>query len=411
MRRLLAACAPLALVLALGASPATADDGDLALRWNERGITHSRAGEARKAVDAFTKALAADPENATIRRNLATARGNLGVKLLEEGDPTAAEVQLRLALDDAPDEPVLTLNLSAALHEQGYPKQAAELARKAVRLDPDLAPARERLGDVLYREGKLDEAIAAWERSLELRPKNDRLRKRLARARAAAKVEASLKREFSAHFEILYDIEQFAILASKVTRELEEAHAVVAADLKHFGPAQLKVVLLSKEQFKVSTGAHAWVGGLFDGQIRLPVRGASKHETEILAKARHEYVHAVLSPLGKRAPSWLHEGLAQIYERRSVESARESVVKAGRRLTFTELGSSFAATRDPRLANLKYDTALAFTAWLRKGRRAGGFRATIAALFKGARLDDAVKAGYRSTLPELYAEFRKSLDG
>ena len=127
-----------------------------------------------------------------------------------------------------------------------------------------------------------------------------------------------------------------------------------------------------------------------------------------LARARHEYVHSVLAPLGKRAPSWLHEGLAQVFERRSAAQAMLRV-RASEPLPFASLSQSFVATKSGDMARRQYDTALAFVTWLKDGARSAGFRAAMSSLFDDKSLEDAFKIGYDAELADLYAAFQKSL--
>lgn len=393
----------LLVVLALCAS-ARGDGAADAAGLNERALRLLDEGRLEDAMRLFESALKASPDDETIRTNLGKCAANLGVQLLEKGDAASAEQATRRARDLLPADPVIRLNLAACLDERGYPARAAVEVRKAVELGPKVALAHDRLGTVLYREGHLEEAAAAWEKASGLAPGDKALADRLARARASAAVEAKLTRQTSSHFEIRFDIERDAVLASKVLQAMEEAHGVVGADLQNFGQERLVVVLLPDDEFRELTGVHGWVAGLYDGRIRLPVKGALQREAEMLARARHEYVHSVLAPLGKRAPSWLHEGLAQVFEGRSVAQALRRVVTA-EPVPFASLRDSFAATKSAERVRLQYDTALAFVHWLRDGERAGAFRATMRALFDDAALAPAFEEAYGAGPEALYAKF------
>ncbi len=259
------------------------------------------------------------------------------------------------------------------------------------------------MGAVLYREGDLAGAIGGWRAALALDPADAALRARLTRARSAADVEATLTPRLSSHFEVLHDAES-AVLASLVLRELEDAYRIVNADVQHAPAGLVKVVLLSTEQFRATTGTSTWVAGLYDGRIRLPVKGLSDRAA-LLARARHEYVHAALAPLGKRAPSWLHEGLAQIHEGRSVDAAGQRVARAAA-VPFDGLTRSFAATQAAAHARLQYDTALSFVGWLRSGERGSSFRLAMQRLFEDHTLAEAFGDAYEADLPALYGVFQ-----
>jgi hypothetical protein len=397
----------LLVVLALAAS-ARGDGASDAAGLNERALRLAEEGRLADAVQLLESALKASPGDETIRKNLGKFAANLGVQLLEKGDAASAEQATRRARDLLPSDPVVRLNLAACLEERGYPARAATEVRKAVELGPEVALAHDRLGTVLYREGHLEEAAAAWARAAQLSPGDTGIAERLARARASVAFEAKLTSQTSSHFEIRFDLARDAVLASKVLLAMEEAHGVVGADLQHFGQERLVVVLLPDDDFRELTGAHGWVAGLYDGRIRLPVKGADQREPEMLARARHEYVHSVLAPLGKRAPSWLHEGLAQVFEGRSVAQAMRRVAAADP-IPFASLRDSFAATKSADRVRLQYDTALAFVHWLRDGERGGGFRATMRALFDDAALVPAFEEAYGAGPEALYEKFTESL--
>jgi tetratricopeptide (TPR) repeat protein len=398
----------LVLVAAL-ASAGSADDGaSRATGLNEKGLRLAKEGRLEDAVRTFEDALKAAPDDATIRENLGRCAANLGVALLAQGDAASAEQATRRARDLLPGDPVVRLNLAACLDERGYPARAAVEVKKAVELGAELATAHDRMGSVHYREGRLDDAAAEWEKAAKLAPGDTGIATRLANAKASIAAESTLTRQTSSHFEILFDMERDAVLASKVLQAMEEAHGVVGAELQHFGQERLVIVLLSADTFQAVTGAHSWVAGLYDGRIRLPVKDAAQRESEVLARARHEYVHSVLSPLGRRAPGWLHEGLAQVYEQRSVAQALRRVA-ASPPVAYAALTESFAATRSADKARLQYDTALAFVAWLKDGVRGSAFRLAMSSLFDGKLLDDAFKAGYDATLADLYEKFQASV--
>jgi len=396
----------LAIAVLFSSPCAHASPSDEAIRQNERGLLLTDEGRHLEAVEAFSRAYKQAPGDEVIRRNLALARSNLAVQLLGNGDLEKATHHASEALELAPSDPIVVLNLAACRDEQGYPAKAAELVRKARKIGAGVAHVRARMGAVLYREGDLPGAIEEWRAAVELAPGDAALAARLARAEKSAAVEKSLTVRLSTHFEVLHDAKS-AVLASFVLRELEDAHRVVGADIQSLPSRPVRVVLLSSEQFRSTTGTNTWVAGLYDGRIRLPVKGVSDRAA-LLARVRHEYVHAALSPLGKRAPSWLHEGIAQVHEGRSVTDAATRV-RAASPIPFADLTRSFAATRAESRARLQYDTALAFVAWLRAGPRGSQFRLAMQRLFEEWTLAKAFDEGYDASLPDLYGLFQASL--
>jgi Flp pilus assembly protein TadD len=376
--------------------------------WNEQGLALSTAGRYEEALEAFRKALSLAPDDPVVRQNVGLTRANWGVALLRLGKALEAERETRAAIEYVPDDPVVRLNLAECLDHRGYPDAAAKAVLDAAKRGPDVPSVQRKLGAVHYREGRLAEAVAAWDKAERLAPDKS-IAERLERARSALALEQRLDHDLSSNFTIYFEMEKHAVLASLVLRELEEVHAVVQAELQAVARERLKVVLLSTEAFRESTGAHTWVAGLFDGQIRLPIKDAGDRRDELLRRARHEYVHAVLASLGRRAPSWLHEGLAQIHEGREPGEARRRVAAAAVKLPFDDLARSFAGKAEADRARVQYDTALAFTHWLREGELASGFRAAMQRLFQGETLEDAFGHSYDADLPTLYRRFIEAL--
>ncbi|GEM_PF-6397644 len=97
-------------------------------------------------------------------------------------------------------------------------------------------------------------------------------------------------------------------------------------------PPQVEVVLYAGSDFsKASRGiVPDWSGGFFDGRIRIPLwylsRGQGKNELRRVL--RHEYMHVlVYLKSSGRAPTWIHEALAQLAEPKELTSARIKLAK------------------------------------------------------------------------------------
>jgi tetratricopeptide (TPR) repeat protein len=85
---------------------------------------------------------------------------------LREGRPDAAEPSVDAALARSPRDPAVAV-VRGRLHLARNEAVAAEQDfRRALRLDPLMAPAHRLLGDALARQGRLDEATEWWERWL-----------------------------------------------------------------------------------------------------------------------------------------------------------------------------------------------------------------------------------------------------
>lgn len=78
----------------------------------------------------------------------------------------------------------------------------------------------------------------------------------------------------------------------------------------------IEIFFHSSERFSEITHGPEWSGGIYDGQIRLPVRADGVLDMKSVVAIRHEVTHALLSELVQRRnlPTWFQEGFAQIAE-------------------------------------------------------------------------------------------------
>jgi lipopolysaccharide biosynthesis regulator YciM len=136
------------------------------------GIDYKRGGFVDRALEAFTEVLRFDEKNPYALVNLQ--------KLHEEQHQWAQARAVRerlVALTDAVDQPrhqqilaFLENELGLQALKQGDPGDAAVRFATAIDLDSRTVPAYLNLGDVRQREGKLEEAAAAWERATQVSP-------------------------------------------------------------------------------------------------------------------------------------------------------------------------------------------------------------------------------------------------
>lgn len=97
-------------------------------------------------------------------------------------DPRAAAEYLRRALELRPGYAPGQVRLGDVLARQGALDEAAEAYRRAVELDPSLAKAHEGLGQVFLQQGRAGEAVGPLERARELTPGDGSIYAALAQA-------------------------------------------------------------------------------------------------------------------------------------------------------------------------------------------------------------------------------------
>jgi len=130
------------------------DPGSSEAHYN-LGRAHLLTGQAGEAAAAFTRALEIDPEYHQASANLSAAYLNL--ERFEE-----AVAAGRRAVELKADYQVGCLNLARALSETGDLEEAETLCRRSLARIPENAVTHNLLGNILERQGKLEQALEAY---------------------------------------------------------------------------------------------------------------------------------------------------------------------------------------------------------------------------------------------------------
>ena len=98
-------------------------------------------------------------------------QNNLAVLLELSGDVAGAETVLRAALAEDPSLPQISKNLADILYRNGRYDEAREAYERAAKLAPDLGDDLYfKLGNIAYKQRDRDRARASWGRATELNP-------------------------------------------------------------------------------------------------------------------------------------------------------------------------------------------------------------------------------------------------
>jgi tetratricopeptide (TPR) repeat protein len=115
-----------------------------------------------QAAEAFARALELDPTNRT-------AHIELGTLLLGVNRGRAAEMHFRHVLEATPDDPEQHYKLGLALLQQNRLAEAREQMQTVLKLRDD-ALAHWQMGEIFLRLRDAGQAIASYERAIELKP-------------------------------------------------------------------------------------------------------------------------------------------------------------------------------------------------------------------------------------------------
>src|SRR6185312_9053273 len=98
-------------------------------------------------------------------------QNNLAVLLELSGDVAGAETALRAALAEDPSLPQISKNLADVLYRNGRYDEAREAYERAAKLAPDLGDDLYfKLGNLAYKRRDAARARASWQRATELNP-------------------------------------------------------------------------------------------------------------------------------------------------------------------------------------------------------------------------------------------------
>lgn len=399
-----------ALALALAA-------GETASTLNDRAVQLLEEDRFDEAIVLLEQAIlllepAASPQKQALTQNLAMARNNRGVRELKDQAYARAAADFDAAVLLAPDSPLFQVHLGYAhVLLRDYPRAEAVLLAVRQRF-PTEPKTYEFLGFLYYCQDDLKKAVDMFEARLSIAG-DAWTEDHLARARRELAVSGDFVDRSSADFTLKFlgDGKNGAI-ADEVLQMLQAARARVGSDLGHFPPVRTTVLLYTDQDFRKATGAHGWVGGLYDGKIRLPVRDFARQRESIAATIRHEYTHRVLADLAPGCPIWVNEGLAEWYEREG-QGAHDAIValrKEGADPTrFAAMPSSWSNQNDAAAVRVQYAAAESFLAFLRDRFGLGAVRQFVEALGQGDSVDEAMRPVFGGALAEIEELWRREI--
>jgi Flp pilus assembly protein TadD len=130
------------------------------LAWLILGAIFERQKQYEKAEEEFKKVIDVNPKNGMVLNYYGYMLADRGVRLDEARD------LIQRALEQEPYNGAYLDSLGWAYYKENKLDQAELTLRKAVERESHDPTIREHLGDVLARQGRMDLAVAEWEKSL-----------------------------------------------------------------------------------------------------------------------------------------------------------------------------------------------------------------------------------------------------
>jgi hypothetical protein len=321
----------------------------------------------------------------------------------------AAANYLLAALRSTPDELVLLESYASVLLQLGRPAEALSYAQRAIRLDARSPDALNVLAYAWYKNDHSSEAIAAWKKSLALRP-DERIAQLLARVEREAKAEQGFHVQESSHFALRFEGSNDGAqegLRREILAVLEQQYNTLFGDLGVAPQRSIAVALYTEEAFFDVTQAPAWTAAVNDGTLRIPVSGMTEMTPALQRVLRHELTHSFVAQMTRgHVPQWLNEGLAQIEE--PLSSARigprlASLYGSGNQVPLNQLESSFFTLTGPEAA-VVYAESLAAVEFIRVRYGMSDLARILQRLGDGESIESALRSTIHGGYANLEAE-------
>jgi tetratricopeptide (TPR) repeat protein len=331
---------------------------------------------------------------------------------IEQGNTTTARTYYESALRLQPENAILLAHYTVLLLRAGATREGLAAAEHAVRVAPDSADAYAVLGAAQYASDRTNEAIRSWKRSLALRadPNVERL---LAKAQKDAATEESFTENQSSHFTLRFEGKQTSeSLRRAILSTLESQYDELAQTLGSSPRDSVAIILYTNQAFFDVTQAPSWTGALNDGKMRIPVSGLDSLTPELARVLKHELAHSFINYISHgRCPQWLHEGIAQMVEPRSLNGRGQrlgQIFLSQRAIPFNMLEAGFLSLSSSEAA-VAYDESLAAVEYIQETYGMSDVQRVLQRMAEGSTPEAALRATVHSGYRELEGEVGKFL--
>jgi len=342
----------------------------------------------------------------------ATAEFIAGKFEFDHGNIAQAQRYFENALRFQPENSTILIYYTAVLVRTGKASQAVQYAERAVHSAPDSADAHTILGYALFASDHTKEAIASWKRSMELRP-DPAVERFLAKAQREQSAESEFSQGESPHFTLHYEGHQTSeALRAQILQTLEGDYEDLVRDLGNPPHDNILVTLYTEQAFFDVTNAPQWSGAMNDGKLRIPISGLTSLTPELAHVLKHELAHSFITQLSAgRCPAWLHEGIAQFVEPRSLSSHGRQLAllfKSQQYIPINVLEGSFLQYSGAQ-AYLAYAESLAAVSYINDSYGMGDIQRILQRIGQGQSTEAALRETIHSDYGQLESELARYL--
>jgi tetratricopeptide (TPR) repeat protein len=342
----------------------------------------------------------------------ATADFIAGKFEFDHGNIAQAKQYFESALRFQPDNSTILIYYSAVLVRTGNASQALSYAQRAVRSSPENPDAHTMLGYAQFASDHTKEAIMSWKRSLELRP-DPAVQQYLSKAQREQNVESEFSQGESTHFTLHYEGHQTSeSLRAQILQTLEADYDDLVRDLGNPPRDNILVTLYTEQAFFDVTNAPTWSGAMNDGKLRIPISGLSSVTPDLAHVLKHELAHSFITQLsGGRCPPWLHEGIAQFVEPKSLSSSGHQLsrlFKAQQNIPLNVLEGSFLQFSGAE-AYVAYAESLAAVSYINDSYGMSDVQRILQRIGQGSSTEAALRATIHSDYGQLESDVARYL--
>jgi Peptidase MA superfamily len=338
----------------------------------------------------------------------ATADFIAGKFEFEHGNIARSQQYFENALRFQPENSTILIYYAALLVRTGKASQALYYSERAARAAPNSPDAYTMLGYARFASDHTREAITAWKRSLQLRP-DAKVEQLLAKAQREQTVESDFAQGESSHFTLHYEGKQTSeAFRTQVLTALESDYDDLVRNLGNPPRDNIVVTLYTEQAFFDVTHAPGWTGALNDGKLRIPISGLSSMTPELARVLKHELAHSFITLLSAgRCPVWLHEGIAQFLEPKSLSGDGHQLsllFKSHRNIPINGLEGSFLRFSGSQ-AYIAYAESLAAVQYINDSYGLSDIQRVLERMSQGS----STEAAMRATLHSDYGQFDTDL--
>lgn len=284
------------------------------------------------------------------------------------------------------------LGMGICYYKVGDYRRSVSFLKKVLDRDENNFTALKVIAFAYYRLDDIEESFVNARKGLSV-GKDPELESLLSRVGRERRARRGYTEEDSSHFRILFDGYEHGSVEREILDILEDAYRNIGQDLDYFPPEPVTVILYTDRDFHDTTRAPHWSGGLYDGKIRLPVKGMDFRKPLVRKVLFHEYAHAVVHYLAHSCPQWINEGIAEYFS-----TSYPDVV--GQVIPLRNLEKSFSGLND-RNAAIAYRESYSAVSFL--AGRYGLYR--MKALLEGFGAGKGADAAFEDAFGITYSEF------